>query len=309
MPGMRGQTPGGSDPSSDLGYRGRFAPSPTGPLHFGSLVAALGSFLEARSRGGTWLVRVEDIDPPREVPGASAAILRSLERLGFEWDESVLYQSTRLEAYAAALEDLKSAGAVYRCGCTRRQIHAASGGTDIYPGTCRYLPPDCNRRAAVRVQTTDEPVGFNDRLQGRFSQMLPRDVGDFVVRRRDGLIAYQLAVVVDDATQHITDIVRGADLLDNTPRQIHLQRLLRLPTPEYVHLPVVLTPAGDKLSKQTGAAAIDARPPGQALHAALSFLGQQPPAALAGAAPWEIWSWALRHWRLGAVPGVAVVSR
>lgn len=286
-------------------YRGRFAPSPTGPLHFGSLVAALGSCLEARHRGGEWLVRIEDIDPPREVPGSASAILCSLERLGFEWDTAVLYQSSRLAAYAAAIDELNAIGAAYRCSCTRSEVRAASGGSDVYPGTCRAVQRSSGRRTAVRVRTPDEPVGFADRLQGIVAQSLSREVGDFIVCRRDGLFAYQLAVVVDDHAQGITEIVRGADLLDNTPRQIHLQRLLGLPTPEYAHLPVVLAPDGRKLSKQTGATPIDSRRPAEALHAALVFLGHRPPGELARAGPPEIWAWALRHWRLDTVPAGA----
>lgn len=283
-------------------YRGRFAPSPTGPLHFGSLVAALGSCLEARRRGGQWLIRVEDIDPPREMKGAADSILRSLERLGFEWDESVLCQSTRVGAYAEAIEALNAAGAAYRCSCTRGEIRSAAGESDIYTGTCRGGPRNRRRRTAVRVRTQAEPVTFIDRLQGRFIQSVLREVGDFVVHRRDGLFAYHLAVVIDDGFQRITDIVRGADLLNSTPRQIYLQRLLGLPTPNYTHLPIVLAADGQKLSKQTGAAPVDGRHPGEVLHAALKFLGQRPPDALVRAQPQEIWDWAGEHWRLDAVP-------
>ena len=283
------------------GYRGRFAPSPTGPLHFGSLVAALGSCLEARALGGVWLVRMEDLDPPREMAGAADSILRTLARLGFEWDEPVLYQSTRAPFYAEAVGRLIDAGAAYRCSCTRSELRAAKTGA-VYPGTCRKGLTRHGRRTAIRVVTGTEPVALKDRLRGDVGQSLADEVGDFIVRRRDGLFAYQLAVVVDDAAQGVTDVVRGADLLDCTPRQIHLQRLLGLPTPSYAHLPIVTTPTGEKLGKQTGAAPVDGRAPGAALWDALAFLGHPPPPSLARAGPAEVWDWARAHWRLQAVP-------
>jgi glutamyl-Q tRNA(Asp) synthetase len=252
---------------------GRFAPSPTGPLHMGSLVAALASWLDARAAGGRWLVRIEDLDRPRCVPGAADEILRCLERLGLAWDGEILYQSRRTEAYRAALEKLRVQ--TYWCGCTRREIAdsslgLASDGAHIYPGTCRAAPPRVPR--ALRVRTSGEEIRFEDRVQGPQRQVLERDVGDFVLYRADGLFAYQLAVVVDDAAQGVTDVVRGADLLDSTPRQIYLQRLLGLPTPSYLHVPVAVNEAGEKLSKQTGAAAVEAAM--QSLRAALRFLGQ-----------------------------------
>jgi len=263
-------------------YTGRFAPSPTGPLHFGSLVAALASWLDARAAGGVWLLRMEDLDKPREVPGASDMILHQLERLGLAWDGSVLFQSTRGERYAAALEALERRGATYPCSCTRREIAdsaLAIDGARIYPGTCRG-GLDLGRRArATRVRTVPAPIDFVDRLQGDIVQSVEREVGDFVLRRADGLIAYQLAVVVDDADQGVTDVVRGADLLDSTPRQIWLQRLLGYPTPRYLHLPVAVTEAGEKLSKQTGALTVDAANPRRELARALAFLGQPVPEA------------------------------
>lgn len=288
-------------------YRGRFAPSPTGPLHFGSLVAAVGSCLDARAHGGEWLVRMEDVDTPRNVPGAAASILATLEAFGFEWDGEVLWQSRRLEAYRAALDDLKARGLAYGCACSRKEIadsarHPAVDGGLAYPGTCRGgLPPGRTARA-WRLRVPDAEQAFEDRLQGVVSQNLERDVGDFVLLRADGQFAYQLAVVVDDAFQGITDVVRGADLIDSTPRQIHLQHCLEAPTPRYAHLPVATNAAGEKLSKQTLAPALDAARAGAELVRALGFLGQRPPAELARAGPAEVWQWAREHWDFDAIP-------
>jgi glutamyl-Q tRNA(Asp) synthetase len=232
-------------------YRGRFAPSPTGPLHFGSLVAALGSYLDAKAHGGEWLVRIEDLDTPRNVPGAADDILRTLERFGLEWDGPVLYQSSRLEAYEAVLEDLRRRHLVFPCGCSRKDVG------DRYPGTCRHGIRGRLDTPSWRFHVSDEIIRFDDRRLGPQQQNVQEYVGDFVLRRADGLFAYQLAVVVDDAFQGVTDVVRGEDLLDSTARQILLQRALDLPQPRYLHLPVVLNEAGQKLSKQTGAAALD----------------------------------------------------
>jgi glutamyl-Q tRNA(Asp) synthetase len=288
-------------------YRGRFAPSPTGPLHFGSLAAAIGSFLQARANRGKWLLRVEDIDPPREVAGAVSDILRTLERLGLHWDGPVLYQSTRTDAYHAALEQLHRVGAVYACGCSRREIVDSSvGGIDgpIYPGTCRRgLAPGREERA-LRVRTDGARVAFEDRWQGRFESALERDVGDFVVRRADGLFAYQLAVVVDDAAQSVTEVVRGADLLLSTPRQLHLQQLLGVPTPAYAHLPAVVNAAGEKLSKQTGARPIGDEPVVPLLRSALRFLGQRVPAEIGPTDVDDLWRFAIADWNPDSVPRV-----
>jgi len=240
-------------------YRGRFAPSPTGPLHAGSLVAALASWLDARAHRGTWLVRIEDLDPPREVPGATRDILFTLAEFGMESDEPVAYQSRRTALYKAAFGTLRALGRIYGCACTRAEIEgaAAVGGLalGIYPGTCRH-GTDGRAIRAWRFKT-DGVESFNDRAAGRQSQDLALEVGDFVVRRADGLWAYQLAVVVDDSAQCVTDVVRGADLIDNTPRQIALQHALGLSTPRYLHVPVVLNERGEKLSKQTGARPLD----------------------------------------------------
>lgn len=284
---------------------GRFAPSPSGPLHFGSLVAAVGSFLDARHRGGRWLLRIEDVDTARTVPGAADAILATLTRFGFEWDGEIVWQSRRLDAYAAALERLQRDGHVFPCACTRREMAdsaLAPDGSRRYPGTCRNgLAPGRTARA-WRVRTGPEPVRFEDAIQGMQQQDLAREVGDYVVLRADGVFAYQLAVVVDDAEAGVTHVVRGADLLDSTARQIHLQGLLGLPQPAYAHLPVATNGAGEKLSKQTLARAIDDHPPATALLAALVFLGQQPPCALARATLPQIWAWAHAHWQLARVP-------
>ena len=287
--------------------RGRFAPSPTGPLHFGSLIAALGSFLEARRHGGEWLLRIEDVDAPRTAPGATTVILRALERYGLLWDGPVVYQSQRTAHYQAALDCLRNAGLAYPCTCTRRELVPCPRGRDgapIYPGTCRAGPRRPDRPPAFRLRVTDAPIQFHDAIQGEYRQRPAREVGDFVLRRADGLFAYQLAVVVDDAAQGVTQVVRGVDLLDSTPRQIVLQRLLGLPTPDYAHLPVAVDARGDKLSKQTGAPPLDERNPGPILWAALRFLGQQPPPELAWEPPPVILAWALTHWWLERAPAM-----
>lgn len=291
--------------------RGRFAPSPTGPLHFGSLIAALGSFLEARSRGGEWRVRIEDVDQPRTVPGAAAAILRTLERCGLDWDGPVLYQSQRTDAYQSALDLLLNRGLAYPCTCSRRELATsprARDGSPIYPGYCRTGVHDPDRPQAIRLRVDDAPITFRDALQGDYRQNLSSEVGDFVIRRADGYFAYQLAVVVDDADQGITQIVRGSDLLDSTPRQIYLQHLLDFPVPRYVHLPIAVDSHGHKLSKQTGAKPLDPHNPGLALWNALRFLGQAPPPELVHAPAAEILAWALVHWRLATVPTIPHLS-
>jgi glutamyl-Q tRNA(Asp) synthetase len=313
--------------SSD--YRGRFAPSPTGPLHFGSLVAAVGSYLDAKHHNGTWLVRMEDLDAPRCVAGAADDILRTLEAFGLHWDESIVYQSQRTAAYDEALHSLQAIGAVYPCCCTRKEIaDSALHGIDgpVYPGTCRHGIPVGREGRAWRVRTDistvrAEPVEahsmhtgnspspfdklrangsaieFDDALQGHIAQHLESEIGDFVVKRADGLYAYQLAVVVDDAYQHITHIVRGCDLLASTPRQIHLQRLLGLSTPAYLHLPVAVNAQGEKLSKQTLAPAISTDDVIAMLISALDFLQQQPPAELRQGSIEEVLGWAVKNWQ------------
>ena len=250
-------------------YRGRFAPSPTGPLHFGSLVAALGSWLRARAMQGAWIVRMEDLDPPREVPGAARDMLETLAAFGMESDEPVVFQSTRDAAYASAFARLRDADQVFPCWCSRGDLEPGGG---LHRGAC-VAPPDPARAPAWRLRVPDMRIAFEDLLLGRQAQNLRASVGDFVLKRVEGWYAYQLAVVLDDAAQQITEVVRGADLLDSTPRQIHLQRLLGLPTPDYAHLPLVLDADGRKLSKQDRARPIDRADPLPALRAAAQFLG------------------------------------
>jgi glutamyl-Q tRNA(Asp) synthetase len=292
-------------------YRGRFAPSPTGPLHFGSLIAALASYADARAHGGEWLVRIEDVDEPRAQGGAERDILATLERYGFAWDGPVVRQSARTERYAHALAQLSAQRAAYACGCTRRDLDAAPfgvGGERVYPGTCRHgMPHDraARKAHAWRVRVDGAVIAFDDRLQGPQVQNLAHDVGDFVVKRADGLFAYQLAVVVDDADFEITHVVRGADLLASTPRQIFLQRTLGLPVPAYLHVPVALNARGEKLSKQTRANALPAEPL-PALLAAWRFLEQPAPFAPPSSVD-EFWQHAQRHWTPARLPPVPML--
>jgi glutamyl-Q tRNA(Asp) synthetase len=288
-------------------YRGRFAPSPTGPLHAGSLVAALASWLDARAHGGQWLVRIEDVDGPRCPPGMDEVILGQLAALGLHADEPPVWQSRRGDLYQAALDRLIASGHAYGCACTRAEIAALAGprakhGELIYPGTCRPQNGRTNGRPvrAWRFRV-DGRVDWRDRRLGTQSQKLETEVGDFILKRADGLWAYQLAVVVDDAEQGITDIVRGEDLADNTPRQIALQRALGLPTPRYLHTPLVLAPDGHKLSKQNGAAAIDLADPPSRLHEAAAALGLRPDTSVRTTA--EALAEALAQWRAALTPG------
>jgi glutamyl-Q tRNA(Asp) synthetase len=248
-------------------YRGRFAPSPTGPLHFGSLVAALGSYLDAKTHGGEWLVRMEDLDTPRVVPGAADDILRTLEQFGLEWDGPVLYQSARMDAYETVLSELRRGNLVFPCDCSRKDL------VDRYPGTCRSGLRGRRDALAWRFRASGEIVQFEDRRLGPQCQNVEDYVGDFVVKRADGLFAYQLAVVVDDAFQGITDVVRGEDLLDSTARQILLQRALGYQQPRYLHLPVAVNELGQKLSKQTGATALDPERKAELLEKARLLIG------------------------------------
>lgn len=277
-------------------YIGRFAPSPTGPLHFGSLVAALAGWLDARKAGGRWLVRIEDLDGPRVVAGAETEILRQLEACGLSWDGPVVRQSERSALYEAALRRLD--GRTYLCGCTRRELEdsaLALDGARIYPGTCRAGLAPGKAARALRLRTSPEAIAFTDRVQGVLSQSVEREVGDFVLKRADGLHTYQLAVVVDDADQGVTHVVRGADLLDSTARQIWLQRLLGLACPRYLHVPVAVNRAGEKLSKRTGARAVQAPD----VRLALSFLGFSVPSGLIGS---DLLSWAVENWAVERVP-------
>lgn len=289
-------------------YCGRFAPSPTGPLHFGSLVAALASYCDARAAGGEWLVRIEDVDEPRSRAGAESAILDTLTRYGFTWNGPIVRQSERSAEYERSLARLRAIGSVYPCACTRRELEAApfgAAGERVYPGTCRNGIADEPTPRAQRVRVDAAAIAFVDRLQGPQRQDLARDIGDFVVRRADGLFAYQLAVVVDDALQGVTTVVRGADLLASTPRQIFLQQLLGLVTPEYLHLPVAINRAGEKLSKQTHAQPLpdDPVPP---LLAAWRFLEQRTPDVRPSSAN-EFLAWAIHTWSRGRLPPVAML--
>lgn len=286
-------------------YRGRFAPSPTGPLHFGSLVAAVGSYLQAKCQHGTWLLRFEDLDLPRNQDGAVDSILRCLEAHGLYWDETPLYQSQRLSLYQDALQQLEQQGQLFYCTCSRKQLQQTQIHTGIYPGSCRQRKqPPVARQYAIRIQVPDQTIHFVDAIMGEQSQQLAREVGDFVLYRADRIIAYQLAVVVDDHAQGISEVVRGADLLDNTARQIYLQRQLHYAQPNYCHLPVVNNARGEKLSKQTGASAVDNRAALANLGRVMVFLGQvdnlasiEPCATLA-----EFWQWAQSIWRLQTIP-------
>ena len=285
-----------------MSYRGRFAPSPTGPLHFGSLVAATASFLDARAVGGEWIVRIEDVDETRSVPGAPEAILRQLEAFGFEWDGEVAWQSRRKPLYEAALDRLRALGLVYRCRCSRREVaDSALTGIEgsIYPGICSGLGVDAATPGADRMRVGEGAIEFTDRVQGGIAQDVARAIGDFVLKRRDGLHAYQLAVVVDDAGQRITDVVRGADLLQSTPRQVLLARALGFPTPGYLHFPVATNARGEKLSKQTLAVAADEKSAAALLRSALGFLGQD---AADSRDPREILRAATSRWDPGLIP-------
>ena len=288
---------------------GRFAPSPTGPLHFGSLIAALASYCDVRAQGGRWLLRVEDVDEPRSRASAERAIVGALSRYGFRWDGEIVRQSERTAHYVRALERLRDAGLVYACACTRRDMEHAplnAGGERIYPGTCRSAAIDARTpHVAHRVLVRDAVVEYVDVVQGRQRQDVAREVGDFIVRRADGWFAYQLAVVVDDALQGVTSVVRGADLLPSTPRQIYLQRTLGLPTPEYLHVPVAINAAGEKLSKQTGA---DALPddPVPSLLAAWRFLDQAMPGKVPPSAE-AFMAHAIASWTRSRVPPTAML--
>lgn len=296
----------GSDPGASTispRYRGRFAPSPTGPLHLGSLVAATASYLQARANRGEWLLRIEDLDPPRETPGAADRIINSLAAHAFHWQGEVRWQSSRLNEYHAVAAQLLADGLAYRCICSREDVRRsapAMGPTGhIYPGTCRHQGHQATAQIpdALRLRTRNAVVQFDDVLQGRISSNVAEAIGDFIIRRKDGLIAYSLAVVIDDARQGITEIVRGCDLLDFTAAHIELQRVLALPTPTYMHVPVVINERSQKLGKRTGALAIDDRRPGENLCAALRLLRQNPPAELRNESADTIWAWATEHWQ------------
>jgi len=275
---------------------GRFAPSPTGPLHLGSLLTAVASWMAARADGGRWLLRIEDLDESRCLPGAADSILRTLEQHGLAWDD-LCYQHERLAFYHEALERLTQLGLTFPCTCSRSQLPEAG----VYPGTCRDRSAISGEHA-LRLKVGDLSIEIDDSIQGKFAQHLGRDVGDFVIRRRDGIIAYQLAVVVDDAAQRITQVVRGADLLDNTPRQMLLFRLLGARPPRYSHVPVLADRTRHKLSKQTRATSVAGHSPNANLLLILDLLGHAPPPMLQGAQPREILDWGIAHWDISRIP-------
>lgn len=279
-------------------YTGRFAPSPTGPLHFGSLLAALASYLDARSHQGDWLVRIEDLDPLREVKGATDSILNTLEQLGLHWDHSVIRQSDRLNIYYGILSELTHSGLAYPCNCSRQQIQLRSGST-LYDGFCRKNTPNTDQLCAIRSRF-DTNCSFDDRILGH--QDFGSQMEDFIIFRKDGFFAYQLAVTIDDAKQQITHVVRGADLLDSTPRQMHLQHQLGYHQPSYAHIPVATNVLGQKLSKQTFAPALNQEDKITLIIRALRFLGQNPLAELTDSSIEECLRWAVENWNIDAVP-------
>lgn len=289
-----------------MSYIGRFAPSPTGSLHFGSLVAAVASYCDARSNSGKWLLRMEDLDKPREIKGAANDILRTLEAYGFTWDKAVIYQSKRSALYENALNTLQKKDLIYPCTCTRKEIADSRScmGIDgvIYPKTCLLESVKPNKNIAWRIKTNQNAIYFYDTIQGKISHVLNEQVGDFILKRADGFFAYQLAVIVDDAAQGVTQIVRGADLLDSTTRQIYLQQQLNFAIPHYAHVPIVNNLAGEKLSKQTLAEPIIRHLPTHQLFRALSFLGQNPPLEIKNTTLNEVWFWAITHWNIAKVP-------
>jgi glutamyl-Q tRNA(Asp) synthetase len=279
-------------------YVGRFAPSPTGDLHLGSLYTAAASFLDARANGGRWLVRVEDLDAPRVVPGSVDGILRTLSRFGFAWDGELVRQSDRGDRYAAALEDLRARGLTFQCSCSRLQLKE----DERYPGHCRNGPLKPGTPCATRIRVDEATIQFTDRIQGRFRQDVAAAVGDMLVRRRDQLFSYVLAVVVDDAAQRVTHVVRGADLLDNTPRQIHLQRLLGLDAPVYAHVPLLMEPDGRKLAKSSRSVQLDASTPLPLIIKVFDLLNLSPPPELGQATIPEAWGWATAKWNIDRLP-------
>ncbi len=291
---------------TDNNYIGRFAPSPTGPLHFGSLVAAVGSYLEAKKNSGKWLLRIEDIDPPREVTGATTSIIKILEEFGFEWDGDILYQSQRYDIYQEYVDKLITESQAYPCGCSRKEIAAASSRSAngmVYPGTCRDGLNDKEPRS-TRLLTENINIHFKDQVQGEIIQNLEADSGDYIIRRADGLYAYNLAVVIDDQLSGVTDIVRGYDLLPCTCQHIYLQRVLHFATPSYTHLPIAVNDSGQKLSKQNLAKEVNSTQRVKTLYDAITFLNQAPDKSLLNSELQDIWEWAITNWDIGKIKGI-----
>ena len=284
-------------------YVGRFAPSPTGPLHYGSLYTALASFLQARSQQGLWLLRIDDLDTPRNIIGSADNIFKTLEKFGLHWDKQVYYQSRYLDTYHEILDKLIKDKLVYPCTCSRKTV------TDIYSGACRDKQIPTNRPYALRIKTDNRNISFEDELQGLVSQNLVEQHGDFILKRKDQIIAYQFAVVIDDDRQCINHVVRGYDLLDSTPRQIYLQQILGLITPIYMHVPVIIDEQGYKLSKQTRATAVDLESPHEVIFEMLTLLRQAPPSELKLATLSELLDWAIRHWDPGALKKLRAICR
>ncbi len=281
-------------------YRGRFAPSPTGPVHFGTLIAAVGSYLQAKKNNGEWLIRIEDVDITRKVKDADSDILNTLESFGFEWDGDIMYQSRQTEYYENTLQQLMAQSLVFPCTCSRKQL--AETGEQLYPGICRQRRLPETKEHALRLLAKNITVEFTDAIMGKQKQNIKQQCGDFIIKRRDHLFAYQLAVVVDDARQQITEIVRGSDLLDCTARQIYLQQQLHYTSPDYCHLPLAIDKTGNKISKSEGAARVDIQHKEKLLLTALVFLGQHPPSQLSGSHCSDIWQWAISHWNINTVP-------
>lgn len=282
---------------SNARYTSRFAPSPTGHLHLGSVYTALASFLDAKSNNGLWKLRFDDLDTPRNMTGATSSILKTLETLGLHWDGAVDYQSQHIEQYQAVLDDLLNSKKIYRCECSRKDV------TSIYSQRCRNKNISANTPHSLRIKTYDQQITFHDRLQGRISHNLTLQHGDFILKRKDNIIAYQFAVVLDDLRQDINHIVRGIDLLNETPKQIFLQQVLNLSTPTYSHIPVLVNQQGQKLSKQTLAAAVDLTKPNLLLFYLLQLLNQNPPVELQTTTVEKILSWATENWQIAALQG------
>jgi glutamyl-Q tRNA(Asp) synthetase len=284
-------------------YIGRFAPSPTGPLHLGSLFTALASFLDAKSNQGKWLLRIDDLDTPRNKAGSVTDILTCLDAFGLHWDGDVYYQSQHLADYQDYLAELERNQLTYRCTCSRKTLAEHSSGDDlddqhhVYPGFCKDKTIATEIPHAIRIKTESKPISFHDELQGLLCHNMAEKHGDFILKRKDGIIAYQFAVVVDDALQQVNHVVRGSDLLEETPKQIYLQQLLSLPTPAYKHVPIIIDQRGFKLSKQTLATAVDTKAPNKTLSDLLVLLKQNPPNDLNGASVMELLDWAIAHWQ------------
>jgi glutamyl-Q tRNA(Asp) synthetase len=286
---------------------GRFAPSPTGPLHLGSLYTALASFLQARSQQGLWLLRIDDLDTARNVKGAADAILSTLDSVGLHWDARVVYQSQCLEYYQHSLNELTKKQLLYPCSCSRKTLAASQSSTDVYSGICRNKVITPDTPSALRIKTNTHTIGFEDGLQGFIAHDLAKQHGDFILKRKDGIIAYQFAVVIDDDLQQMNEIVRGVDLLNETPKQIYLQQLLGLATPDYMHVPIIVDQHGYKLSKQTRAMAVDLTTPHKVIFDLLVLLQQNPPIELQQSSVSDMIDWAVSHWTIEPLKNIQQV--